>query len=202
MVAVLLLPALMASAVASPVTPEPVSPLAQAAAYCEFQVSGIDGTYRVPDNAVWYQPMAPKTAQRLREMGKARMVGRISSDVPKLVKQFAQTQSVARQLGINPIWFDYWSFSPQVWAIAYPKIKACDIMVTGSTEYLAWRDRQVAVMMKNGWIASPSSSAANSGFWSAGYSKANMQLKVEGLGDKANRNGVQMSWQFQQVPAN
>ncbi len=135
-------------------------------------------------------------------MGKGKMVGKTSADVPALIKRFAETQPAARISGVAPTWFDYVSFSPEVWAVAYPRAKACDVMVTGSVDHVAWRDQQVAAMQRNGWIGGSAVNAGNGDFWSVRYTKAGMDLKIEGLGNKADRKGVQMSWQFQQVAAN
>ena len=202
MLADLLLPVLTLSAGAAPADSRPATPLEQAVAYCEFHASGVDGTINLPGNAVWYQPIAPEVAQRLRSMGKGRMIGRTSSEVPGLVKRYAETQPAARRSRVAPVWFDYYSFSPEVWAVNYPGLKACDVMVTGSDNHIAWRDRQIATMQQNGWTAGPAATASSGDFWTVGYTKAGVDLKIEGLGTKADRKGVQMSWQFQRTAAN
>jgi hypothetical protein len=198
----LLLPVLTLSAGTAPADSRPATPLGQAVAYCEFHAAGVDGTINLPGTAVWYQPIHPALAQRVRSMGKGRMIGRTSSEVPALVKRFAETQPAGRRSGVAPIWFDYYSFSPQVWAVNYPGLKACDVMVTGAENHLAWREQQLASMQQHGWTANPANAAGNGEFWSVRYAKPGVDLQIEGLGIKADRNGVQMSWQFQRAATN
>ncbi|OYX89719.1 MAG: hypothetical protein B7Y74_16785 [Novosphingobium sp. 35-62-5] len=180
------------------------TPLEQAFDYCAFESNGAEGGYTMPVGAVLYQPMDPAVAAQFRAMGNSRAIGPISSDVPDLVKRFAQTQPITRRSDLAPIWFYYWSFggkSPTAWAVSDAKTHSCEVMVTGNRNFLADRDTLISKLQQGGWSLTTPMPTSGSAFWTFTMTKEaaagrKLMFHAEGLGSTADRKGIQMSLTF------
>ncbi|MDT0507680.1 hypothetical protein [Novosphingobium sp. MMS21-SN21R] len=180
------------------------TPLEQAVDYCAFETGGSNGRFAMPAGSVLYQPMDPSIVAQMRVLGNSRAIGPTSSDVPDLVKRFAQTQPISRVSDLAPIWFYYWSFggkSPTAWAVSDAKTHACEIMVTGNRNFVADRDTLISSLQRSGWLLETPTPANGSAFWTFTMTKevpagSKLMFRAEGLGATADRNGIQMSLTF------
>jgi hypothetical protein len=199
MIAALLLAAALASAGAEP---PKVSALDEAASFCQWQISGKDGKFNMPAGSVRYENWGADVVALMKS--KRIPVGPTFADLPELVVRFASTQPAGRLSGMSPEWFGYMSFGRgKAWTVNYPKTSACDVMVTGSAEYLADRDSLLEKMQKGGWKLFEAPAAQNSPLWRSTLSKpgdtdgSNIVATVQGLSpDLATPDGVQLEIQF------
>jgi hypothetical protein len=199
MITALLLAAALASAGAEPAK---VSALEEAASFCQWKVSGKDGQFDMPTGSVLYENWGTDVVALMKSKGIP--VSPTFTDLPDLIVRFASTQPAGRLSGISPEWFSYVSFGRgKAWTVDYPKISACDVMVTGSPEYLADRDSLLEKMQKGGWKLFETPAAENSPLWKstlrgpADKDGSTIVATVQGLSpDLATPDGVQLEIQF------